>query len=362
MSEGAKTTVTTQSPAGREYYMDIARVLSMVSVIMIHVGAITWYDGPFSIYPWGVTNLFDILSRYCVPVFLMMSGYLFLDPNRNISVRKMYTRYLPRLLAAFFFWSFLYAIITSGFLTQRTFSEEVVSKFIHNLFFGHYHMWYMYIIVGMYIITPALRGLVKDRQALRYFLIAAYVISYLIPNIMMLPHIYEHVGLYFNRLEFAFVSGYVFYYAAGYYVATEEFTDKQKKLIYLLGLIGLLGTVITMTTYVLVTQYPNSVYHEYYTAGIPLYSIAVFIFFRDRFANVDPQSKPMKVIMWLSRLSFGVYMAHDFGLIVFKKLGLVTTMCTPFISMPLLTLMDLAITVFIVWVVSLIPGLKKWVI
>ena len=55
-------------------------------------------------------------------------------------------------------------------------------------------------------------------------------------------------------------------------------------------------------------------------------------------------------------------MAHDFGLIVFKKLGLVTTICTPFISMPLLTLMDLAITVFIVWVVSLIPGLKKWVI
>ena len=106
----------------------------MVSVIMIHVGAISWYDAPFSIYPWGVINLFDIMSRYCVPVFLMISGYLFLDPKREIPTRKIYTRYLPRLIAAYFFWSFLYAIITSGFLTQRTFAGEVGKNFIHDLF------------------------------------------------------------------------------------------------------------------------------------------------------------------------------------------------------------------------------------
>ncbi len=346
----------------REYYLDIARVLSMVSVIMIHVGAISWYDGPFSIYPWGVMNLFDILSRYCVPVFLMISGYLFLDPERNIPVKKIYTRYLPRLICAYFFWSFLYAVISSGFATQRTFTPEIIKAFVHDLFWGRYHMWYMYIIVAMYLITPALRAFATNRSALKFFLVASYLYAFLIPNILMIPGLYAIFGDYVNRLSLQFISGYTFYFVAGYYMATEDFSGLQKKIIYVLGFIGLAGTVITTSAYVLIAQFPNSEYHEYYTAGIPLFSLAVFLFFRERFASVDPDTRIMKIIMWLSKLSFGVYMAHDFGLIVFKRIGLTPAMCTPFISMPLLMILDFAITVLIAWVVSLIPGLKKWVI
>jgi len=346
----------------REYYMDVARVFSMISVILVHAGAITWYDAPFSLYPWGVINLMDIMSRYCVPVFLMMSGHIFLDPSRNISVKKIYTRYLPRLLAAYFFWSFLYALITSGFVTQRTLANGVGTKLVQDLFWGHYHMWYMYLIVAMYIITPALRPIAANRSAMRYFLIVSYVISFLIPTIMMIPVVYSTVGKYFNRLEFSFISGYVFYYLAGAYFGGEEMPPKEKKIIYGLGVLGFIFAVVCVTTVVIATQYPDSTYHEYYTAGVPLYSLAVYLFFRDRFTNVNPNTKWMKVVMWMSKLSFGVYMAHDFGLIVFKKIGFTPAICTPFISMPLLTFLDLCISLAIAWVVSLIPGLKKWVI
>ncbi|MCR5596237.1 MAG: acyltransferase [Lachnospiraceae bacterium] len=346
----------------REYYIDVARVFSMISVIVIHVGAINWYDGPFSIYPWGVLNLFDIMSRYCVPVFLMISGYLFLDPGRDIPVKKIYTRYLPRMLAAFFFWSFLYAIITSGLATQRTLSNGVWQKLIHDTFWGHYHMWYMYIIIPMYIITPALRPIARDRKALKYFLIVSYLVSYLLTSINMIPHIYEYTAKFTQRLEFQFVTGYVFYYLAGYYFGTEEFTDKARKIVYGLGVAGFLFTVAVTTIYVLVAQFPNSEYHEYYTAGVPLFSLAAFLFFKERFKDVDPNTKIMRLVLWLSGLSFGVYMAHDFGLIVFKKIGFTAAVCSPFISMPLITFLDLCISVAIAWVVSLIPGLKKWVL
>lgn len=346
----------------REYYIDVARVFSMISVILIHVGAVVWYDGPFSVYPWGVINLFDIMARYCVPVFLMISGYLFLDPSRNIPVKKIYTRYLPRLLAAFFFWSFLYALITSGFMTQRTLSNGVGIKLIHDTFWGHYHMWYMYIIIPMYVITPALRAIAADRRAMKYFLIVSYIVSFLIPYIQMIPVIYEHTAKYTHRLEFQFVTGYVFYYMAGYWLGSEELDTRTRRLIYGLGIAGFVGTVIATTTYVLTMQFPNSELHEYYTAGVPLFSLAAFLFFKEKFANVDPGSRMMKVAIWLSGLSFGVYMAHDFGIIVFNKLGITASICTPFISMPLLTIADLIISVFIAWVVSLIPGLKKWVI
>ena len=346
----------------REYYMDIARVFSMISVILIHAGAISWYDAPFALYPWGVMNFFDLMSRYCVPVFLMISGYIFLDPVKNISVKKIYTRYLPRLIAAFFFWSFLYALITSGFLSQRTLGNGVGMKLLQDTFWGHYHMWYMYLIVAMYIITPALRPIAANRSAMKYFLIISYVFSFLIPTIQMIPFIYEHSARYTGRLELNFISGYVFYYLAGYYFGSEDFTPKMKKIIYGLGVIGFLFAVICTTTYVIVNQYPDSKFHEYYTAGVPLYSLAAYLCFKDMYKNVNETTKGLKIIMWLSKMSFGVYMAHDFGLIVFKKIGFTPAICSPFISMPLMTILDLGISLAIVWVVSLIPGLKKWVI
>lgn len=350
------------SKKSHEYYIDIARVFSMTSVIMIHVGAMSWYDAPFSIYPWGVMNLFDLLSRYCVPVFLMISGYLFLDPERDIPVKKIYTRYLPRLLAAFFFWSFLYALITSGFATQRTLENGVGFKIIQDTFWGHYHMWYMYIIVGLYIITPALRPIAADRKASRYFLIVSYLLSYVMPMIQMIPFIYEHTAKYTNRLELKFITGYVFYYLAGYYFGSAELTARQQKLAYIIGTCAFIFSVIVVTAYVLIMQFPDSELHEYYTAGVPVYSIAAFLFFKYKFNKFDPDTKPGRVILWMSKLSFGVYMAHDFGLIVFKKVGITPMIASPFISMPLMTLTDLVISLLIAWIVSLIPGLRKWVI
>ena len=351
-----------ETAKNHEYYIDVARVFSMISVIMIHVGAISWYDAPFSLYPWGVMNLFDLLSRYCVPVFLMISGYLFLDPRSPITVKKLYTRYLPRLLCAFFFWSFLYALITSGLATQRTLSNGVGIKLIQDTFWGHYHMWYMYIIVGLYIITPALRPIARDREAMKYFLIVSFILSYVMPMIQMIPAIYEHTAKYTNRLELDFITGYVFYYLAGYYFGSTDFTVRQRRLIYLIGICAFVFATAVVTVYVLVMQFPNSELHEYYTAGVPVYSIAAFVFFRYRFGDVDPGSKVMKLIIRLSGLSFGVYMAHDFGLIVMNKVGITPMICSPFISMPLMTLADLVISVLIAWIVSLIPGLRKWVI
>ncbi len=345
-----------------ERYIDVARVFSMASVIMIHVGAISWYDGPFSIYPWGVMNLFDLLSRYCVPVFLMISGYLFLDPDRDIPVRKIYMRYLPRLLAAFFFWSFLYALITSGFATQRTLGNGVGLKIVQDTFWGHYHMWYMYVIVGLYVVTPALRPIAADRRAARYFLIASYLLGYVMPMIQMIPFIYEHTAKYTNRLELRFILGYSFYYLAGYYFGSMEMTQKQQRLAYLIGTIALVFSVTVVTAYVLIMQFPNSELHEYYTAGVPVYSIAAFIFFKYKFNKLDSDSKIGRMVTWMSKLSFGVYMAHDFGLIVFKKLGITPVIASPFISMPLMMVADLIISLFIAWIVSLIPGLRKWVI
>ena len=58
----------------------------------------------------------------------MISGALFL--SRDISARKMYSKYILRIVLAFVFWSFIYAVITGDGIEGK----------IGALVKGHYHL------------------------------------------------------------------------------------------------------------------------------------------------------------------------------------------------------------------------------
>lgn len=344
----------------REYYLDVARVVSMICVIVIHIACINWYDSPIKPYPWLIYNLYDCICRFCVPVFLMISGYLFLNPEKNFSIKKMYTKNIKRLLTAFFFWSFFYAAITSGFATQRVFTKEIVNKFIHDLFFGHYHMWFMYVLLGMYLLTPVMRAIAKDRKVLKYFLILSFCISYLLPTLQMAKGIYLSKQ-FTDRIDWSMAIGYSFFYLMGYYLGTEKMDEKRIKRMYGIGIFGFLFTFIGTSVMCMVEQYGDIRLHEYLTLGVSLYSCGAFIFFKEKFKNINPDSRWMRMIKWLSEMSFGIYLANDFGIIVFRKIGLVPDSFFAVLSVPVLALMDLMITIAIVYVISRIPILKKHV-
>mgnify|MGYP004458286497 FL=1 len=344
----------------RIYWLDVARVCAMLGTIVIHIACINWYDIPIKPYPWLVYNLFDCIFRYCVPVFLMISGYLFLNPEKDFSVKKLYSRNIKRLVTAFFFWSFLYALITSGFATQRTFSKEIVEKFVHDLFYGHYHMWYLYAMLGMYLITPALRAVAKNRKAMQYFLILSFVMSYVLPTLQMIPTVYVFAQFTY-RIDISMVSGYSFYYLMGYYLGSEEITKERAKKWYLLSALGFLITFVATSLMCILEQYPDIRMHEYLTAGVCLYSCGAFVFFKRKFENVDPDSRMMKVIGYLSELSFGIYLANDFGIIIMKKIGLVPKLFNPVLSVILLVIVDFAFSTAIAALIHKIPFLRKHV-
>lgn len=346
----------------RECFLDIAKVASMIGVIIVHTGTISWYEAPFGLYPWGVLNIFDMLGRFSVPVFLMISGYLFLNPQRQVNPSDIFKKYIPRLLCAFFFWSFLYALITSGFMTSRSLSGGVGEKLLQDTLSGRYHMWYIFTIAGLYIITPALRPVAADRKAMRYFLLVSFLLTYLIPTLQLIPAIADSTTWLTGKFDLSNISGYVLYYLAGYYFGTMELSPKQRKTIYALGIASALIMFAVVSAIIIINQYPTLAYHKYTNAGMPLFGLAAFVFFKYRFKDVESGSKIMRVIIKLSKMNLGIYLVHDFGLIVFRKIGLSPVLGTPLLMLPLLALADYAISACIVLVISHIPVLKKCVI
>lgn len=131
-------------------YLDYLRVMAAAAVIMIHVSAQNWDNVPVMSSDWIIFNLYNSLAQWAVPMFLMLSGALMLDPGKPFQIRTLYRKNILRILTAFLFWSALYALDT--YFANRDWRGAVVA-FVN----GRYHMWFLFMILGFYLLTPAYR-------------------------------------------------------------------------------------------------------------------------------------------------------------------------------------------------------------
>lgn len=108
-------------------YFDILRIVSIFFVIVIHVTSVGLRLCETATPTWNVNWLLNSVSRWAVPVFFMVSGALFLDPRRELSIKKLYT-YIQRTFRGLLFASLCGASsipywisISMGHYLQRVF-------------------------------------------------------------------------------------------------------------------------------------------------------------------------------------------------------------------------------------------------
>lgn len=134
----------------RIYYLDFIRIIAIIAVIVIHVTAQNWYNIALNSTTWTIFNIYNSIVRWAVPILVMISGALFLD--KQIDLKKIYQKNIARIIISFIFWSLIYAIIdySKGYALKSVFESILI---------GHYHMWYLYMIAGLYILVPLLKKL-----------------------------------------------------------------------------------------------------------------------------------------------------------------------------------------------------------
>ena len=76
---------------------DLLRVISIFFVIVIHVTSVAPRACDTMTGAWMANALINSISRWSVPVFFMVSGALFLDPNKQLSIKKLYTKNILRI-------------------------------------------------------------------------------------------------------------------------------------------------------------------------------------------------------------------------------------------------------------------------
>lgn len=148
----------------RKQFLDVLRVLATCAVVLMHVltGATDVTDA--SIVPEYRSLLLSVMDlvTWCVPIFLLMSGYLFLNPERTLTYPVMIKKYCRRIALAILLFGVPYAA-SELVVAERTFRIRMIPEALKMTLTGHTwsHMWYLYLILFLYLITPLLKKVLR---------------------------------------------------------------------------------------------------------------------------------------------------------------------------------------------------------
>ena len=198
---------------GRNNAYDYLRISASLGVMVLHLAAQKYHSISMYSHEWQVLNFYDSIVRWTVPVFVMISGALFL--SRDITIDKLYMRYIPRLAVSYIFWSLIYAIAVG-----YNFREHKIAWLS-----GHYHMWYIPMCIGLYIMFPIVKEIVHNKHITYYYLFVSLLFASILPTVISLMKDFRLqwmksgvlvINDIVNDMNMKLVMGFTAYFVLGY--------------------------------------------------------------------------------------------------------------------------------------------------
>lgn len=373
----------------RKQFLDVLRVLATCAVVLMHVltGATDVTDA--SIMPEYRSLLLSVMDlvTWCVPIFLLISGYLFLNPERTLTYPVMIKKYCRRIALAILLFGVPYAaselVVVERTIRPGMFPEAVKMALMGNTWS---HMWYLYLILFLYLITPLLK---KVLQILPVWSVAA-VMAFIFLGSSVAPFLNKVLDI--NSIPVLSDGGvYFLYYLCGYLFARRE-ARVDKDSAGMNGINGisagekrlrnlwLLAAAVLALGMVLGRIFGFSIQMAYNYPFTVLLSVLLFAAGQNgRWGAAVPVAAEKHWIPWqeAGALSFAVYLVHPVYVNLFYKFvkftpftvlercGVESVAAGNLVLLLLLLafcLVVLALATATAWVLRKIPVLRKYVL
>jgi surface polysaccharide O-acyltransferase-like enzyme len=336
----------------RDDKVDIVKTVAILCVIAIHVTSYGWDVYPAGAIPWVANMFWGSLTRAAVPLFLMCSGALFLDPSRDLPLKKLYTRYLARVFAAMLVWAMAYKI--TRLISAGNFSAPGLWQAWKEvlLFNQEFHLYYIHIILFVYICLPVVRVFVfhVDKKQLEYGLAVWFLFGIVYPTVVHFWPLNLITGFprqWAPNMTYAAIG----YLVLGYYLRFIATLSRIRSLaLFCSGfMIVFVGTWYSCIR----IGYFFDVFLGGMTVGVALMAAGIY--------GACP-SQGGRFTVWVSKASFCVYLVHVFFLYAFEKLGFHVGLFSPLLSAPVVTAAIFLCSCGAYAVLVKIPGVNKWLI
>lgn len=353
----------TRTVDGRLAYADLLRVLATIAAVVLYI-SVGWLDQTAAgSTARTVMYVYSALTRWCVPIFAMLSGAFLLDPKKQVNLRSIFFKYILRVLAALLAWGIFYALLDYGRSDRRFTWDRVKIAFGYVLGTQtHDHLWFLYVMIGLYLITPILRAFVRgaSRGDFHWFFILAFAVCSVLPVLQQLwPAQTALPTAWLDKLDVHLALGYVGYYVAGYYLKNYTLGRFTEFIIYVLGILGAAATVCGG---VALSIHPGNFHGallQYYAPNVAFMSVAIFVLFRYALGEGEKRSRRRR-LGGAAKITFGIYLVHDFFIMLLRYLDISTLSFTPILSIPALSAAVFLCSFAVSWLISKIPLLGRY--
>lgn len=331
----------------RMVWIDKLRVISMIAVIIIHVTANT-------IETFGLSGtaekIFFIIKHLCffsIGIFIMISGAMFL--NRNITVKDMFKKYISKIFIALIVFGAIYSTIEIFFIEKKlnlNYIPQIIIKIITGDLWAH--MWYLYLIIGIYMVTPIIRAITQNinESVLKYLMGILFIFKFLVSDISYI----FNINIAFN-IE---ISAFLLYYIYGYYITNFEVSKKYTYSSYILGI----ASFVIIAILAFFNKYMGLI--TYTSSLVFLCSNAIFLFIKNR---KEKKQKIDNFIVSLGTCSFGIYLVHQFFInVIYKLFKFDIIIRFPYICLPLYVIIITTISYAVVYVLKKIKIISKYLL
>jgi surface polysaccharide O-acyltransferase-like enzyme len=330
--------------------VDLVRAVAIFLVILLHV-AIQPVTIPLESQQtaWVAFDVYNSIARASVPLFVMLSGYLLLQPSKvDEPLRTFFKKRWVRVGLPFVFWWLVYfvwvLIFDNGALGFQSITQSLLQ--------GPYvTFWFIYMLAGLYLLTPLLRVFTAHASdsVMKFTLIL-----WLVPLLGL-------AGFGLNANLFV-LPGWVGYYLLGAYLPKLKPVRKWK--LAVLMIVGVVWTLVASVLIVLFQAGSQYFFFDYLTADVIVSSAAMFLLLTGvPSKSVQGTSLPKKLIRIISVNTLPLYLLHTILLEAFQKglFGFKLTILTlnPFIMTPLLAVLLLFLSLAIIVPLKRVPVLKR---
>ena len=368
-------------------WQDVVRFIAMFTVVCCHC------TDPFNFYPGTAPNIGEIklwgaiygsVLRPCVPLFVMITGALLLPVRGDAST--FYKKRIPRVFYPFLIWSVLYNLFPwiTGLLglnpqiildffpyageevMRQSFSVslEYILMIPFNFSILAVHMWYIYLLIGLYLYLPVFSAWVeKASERAKLMFLLAWGVT------LLLPYYYQFVSNYlwgtcswnsFGML-YAF-AGFNGYLLLGHYLKNLEWSLKKTLTI---GIpMFAVGYAVTFLGFRHITALPEytdemlELFFTYCSLNVVMMTIPVFMLAKKVKVNSE---RMKKALANLTVCGFGIYMIHYF--FTGPSVVLMRAIDMPIgLQIPVAAILAFAVSWGLVWLIYRAGKVAKYIV
>lgn len=273
----------------------LLRIICALSVLGIHITA-RYMNHEF-------TYIINQFFRYCVPIFIIMSGYFlhYTDTKDKINstLLNFYIKHLKKIIIPYVIWLAIYVIYNN----RHHLSTLLTLDYMNIILTGYNHLYFLVIIIQLYIIYPLLKRLFDYRKGIPTLIVSGIISLYFQGGTFLYKLGISILPYNLIKYNYLLLPTWLFYFVFGIY-----FASHKSKLLNIKNSYILFGWLVSFAILITDSKLTNTYMYSVKPA-VMLYSMTSFYLLYGCFSKLELESKSERIHL-LSNLSFDFYLSH----------------------------------------------------